>query len=147
MKRKHTCSELGETVAVNDLTIGCKNFARVLNLDDCGPEFEQNTRELASSNYRTHDDKNEYLAVLLYSYCATAHIFMISKDVLWEGLELGPRGQVNRHGNRRTHCVQLSSPLCILCTLCTVAAIGEPSVHSRLTVLDCVQRRRTQGAL
>ena len=114
MRRKRTWSELGETVAVNDLTIGCKNFARVLNLDDCGPEFEQNTRELASSNYRTHDAKNEYLDVLLYSYCATVHIFMISKDVLWEGLELGPRGQVNRHGNRRTHCVQLSSPLCTL---------------------------------
>ena len=43
-----------------------KNFDRVLNPDDCGPEFEQNTRELASSNYRTHAVRKNILMSLMF---------------------------------------------------------------------------------
>ena len=46
--------------------MGCKHFDRVLNPDDCGPEFEQNTRELASSNYRTHAVRKNILMSLMF---------------------------------------------------------------------------------
>ena len=68
MMTKHTWSELGETqhrcCSERPHNMGCKNFGRVLNPDDCGPEFEQNPRELASSNYRTREVRNEYFDVL-----------------------------------------------------------------------------------